>query len=131
VDSAGNIVDRGGFGGSWVSFGEDINDELFVVDISGNIFRIIDATIAGVDDSEANSFQLIPNPATDTVSLSLEFGNIQNIQIADITGAVVYSEENIDAQNHQLSISALRSGIYLVSVETDSGTQRVEKLVVQ
>jgi len=131
VDAAGNLVDRGGFGGSWVSFGVDNNDELYVVDITGNIYRIIDATIAGINDSEQNSFQMVPNPATNVVTLSLEYGSIKNIQVSDLAGAVVLSEENIDRQNLELSVAALQSGLYLVTVETDSGVQRVQKLVVQ
>ncbi len=131
VDGGGTLVDRGGYGGSWVSFGVNNDDELFVVDISGNIYRIVDATIAGVEDTNAAEFTLVPNPAKNTVSLELDFGTIESLEVTDLTGAVIISEENISNNNHQLNISHLTAGLYLVSIQTDSGLRRVCKLLVQ
>ncbi len=131
VDPAGTLTDRGGFGGSWVSFGENNDNELFVVDISGNIFRIIDETIAGTNDFAATGFSITPNPATEMVSLNFEYGAIQSLRITNLAGSVIFTEENIDNQHYELNISRLQSGLYLVSIQTDSGTQLVEKLVIR
>lgn len=131
VDPAGNLVDRGPYGGSWVSFGVDNNDELFVVDISGNIYRIIDGSIAGVNDNDISSFQLVPNPASETVSIQLETATIQSIRVMSISGSVIISEDQVDGAQYQLVVSQLQAGLYLVSLQTDNGGQLVSKLVIR
>ncbi|KAA3621778.1 MAG: T9SS C-terminal target domain-containing protein [Flavobacterium sp.] len=131
VDPAGTLVDLGGYGGSWVSFGVDNNDELFVVDISGNIYRIIDASIAGVNDNEAGGFHMIPNPASETVSLQIENASIRSLKVMSISGSIIISEDQIDSVRFELNVSQLQQGLYLVSMLTDDGRQLLNKLVIR
>jgi glucose/arabinose dehydrogenase len=131
VDPAGNLVDRGPYGGGWVSFGVDNNDELFVVEISGNIYRIIDGSIASVNDNDISSFQLVPNPASETVSIQLETATIQSIRVMSISGSVIISEDQVNSAQQQLDVSQLQAGLYLVSLQTDNGGQLVSKLVIR
>ncbi len=131
VDPAGTLVDLGGYGGSWVSFGVDNNDELFVVDISGNIYRIIDASIAGVNDNQTGGFYMIPNPASETVSVQIENASIQSVQVMNISGSRIISEDQIGNTLFELNVSHLQQGLYLVSLLTEDGRQFVQKLVIR
>lgn len=131
VDPAGSLVDLGGYGGSWVSFGVDNNDELFVVDISGNIYRIVDASIAGVNDNQAGGFHMVPNPASETISIQIENASIQSVQVLNISGSMIISEDQIGNTRFELNVSHLQQGLYLVSLFTEDGRQLVQKLVIR
>jgi len=131
VDADGNLVDHGGYGGTWVSFGENNDKELFVVDIGGDVYRIIDEELIGTSDFDVETFNISPNPATDIATLTFNNGSIQAVRVMNLTGSVIFSEENIDTQRYELNVSQLRSGLYLVSVQTASGVQLVNKLVIR
>lgn len=132
VDSAGNLIDHGDFPGNWVSFGEDINKELYIIDIGGSIYKIKGGEIAGTEDfSLRNSLIMLPNPASENVSFTLKNGIIQTISLYDIRGRMVFSEKNISANNKTVSVSSLNSGIYFAKITSEKGLATVKKLMVQ
>ncbi|MEM7187540.1 MAG: DUF4252 domain-containing protein [Bacteroidota bacterium] len=63
-----------------------------------------------------SDFIVSPNPATDYVTIKAKEDPITSIVIYDSTGKKVFSEENINERNKQVSISGLSKGVYLVSV---------------
>lgn len=133
VDSAGNIMEHGNFSARWVSFGEDINKELYIIDINGgDIYKVKGGQIVRIEDfSIENSLRMHPNPASGNVVFSLKDENLQNIQIFDIRGSLVFSEENISSNEKTISIEILNSGIYFTKVTSEKGQTAVKKLIVQ
>lgn len=134
VDSAGNIMEHGNFSARWVSFGEDINKELYILDINaGDIYKIKGGQIVGTEDlSIENSINMYPNPASGNVIFSLKNDDmLQNIQIFDIRGRLVSSEENISSNEKTISIETLNSGIYFAKITSEKGLTAVKKLIVQ
>lgn len=132
VDSSGNLIDHGDFSGNWVSFGEDINKELYIIDIGGSIYKIKGGEIAGTEDfSLENSLIMLPNPASDEVSFSLKTGTIETIQLYDIRGRIVFSEKNISSNTKTVSVSTLNSGIYFAKIISGKGQSTLKKLMVQ
>jgi len=75
------------------------------------------ATIpTGLDESEASELILYPNPALDHLILSNCLG-ANRIEISDICGKLnSISLVNSSANNHQIDVSGLRSGIYFLKV---------------
>lgn len=132
VDSDGNLIDHGDFSGNWVSFGEDANKELYIIDIGGSIYKIKGGEIAGTEDiSLENSLTMLPNPTSENVSFSLKTGNIETIQLFDIRGRMVFSEKNISSNKKTVSVSNLNSGIYFAQITSEKGQSAVKKLMVQ
>jgi glucose/arabinose dehydrogenase len=132
VDSAGNLVDHGTFGGSWVSFGEDINKELYIVSIGGSIFKVKGEIIAATTEFDLDKMvMMIPNPATDNLYLSIENDQIQEVSIIDLKGTVLISEENINSSEKSMAVSSLAQGLYLVKVVSVNGRSFVNKLVIE
>lgn len=80
----------------------------------------------GINKVETLSFDLYPNPASNTVNLSgLSNGAI--IDVVDVAGKVVYS--TVAAGNtHSLALSDLANGIYYVQVKTANaaGIQKLQ-----
>ncbi len=132
VDSAGNLIDHGNFSGNWVSFGEDVNKELYIIDIGGSVYKITGGEIAGTEDfSLQNSLTMLPNPASENVVFSLKNDNLNAIQLFDIRGSLVYSQKNIARNEKTVSIENLNSGIYFAKITSEKGQSTVKKLMVQ
>ncbi len=88
-------------------------------------------TSIGEIATESNALKVYPNPAS--AQLVVDFSTIdgvQQIKINDLTGKLIYSENNIIAkQSTNLDVSEWSEGIYFVRVET-TNTSIVRKIVV-
>lgn len=133
VDSSGSIAEYGNFSGNWASFGEDINKELYVLDINGgSIYKIKGGQIAGTDEfSLDNSLTMLPNPASENVHFLLKEDNFESIFFFDLGGRLVHSEKSISEKEKNVSISNLKAGIYFVKITSEKGKSLVKKLIVQ
>jgi hypothetical protein len=133
IDSSGSMIDHGDYSGNWVSFGEDINKELYIIDISGgSIYKIKGGQIIGTEDfSMENKLSMLPNPASHTVSFNLKNDKLQAIQLFSVRGSLVYSEENLDSNNKTVSIENLNPGIYFAKIISEKGQSIVKKLIIE
>lgn len=132
VDGSGNLIDHGNFSGNWVSFGEDVNKELYIVDKGGSIYKITGDPIIGTEDfSLENTLSMLPNPASENVTFSLKNDILQAIQVFDVRGSLVSSEENISSNEKTISISNLNPGIYFAKITSVKEQTIVKKLIVQ
>ncbi|WP_111683014.1 PQQ-dependent sugar dehydrogenase [Winogradskyella tangerina] len=122
-----------GFSGDWVAFGEDVNGELYVSSLSGgNIFRLTDALLS-VDENALNTINIYPNPAKDILYLDFSGSGSAvstEISIFDIQGKKVRSLTSTNETVQNIAISDLKSGFYLLKIETNDGRQRTEKFVI-
>ena len=77
----------------------------------------------GFNDTEINkdSFKVYPNPATDliTVELSSEFLEKATIQVLNLLGQVVYSENKEISARTLLNISELKPGVYFLKLQSE------------
>ncbi|KJJ39559.1 PQQ-dependent sugar dehydrogenase [Aequorivita vladivostokensis] len=132
VDATGNLTEIGIFSGSWVSFGEDVNKELYIIDFGGDIYKIKGGEVAGTEDfSLENSLTMLPNPSSEFVTFNLKNDSLQSIQLFDVRGRLVSSAENISNNEKVIRISSLTSGLYFVGITSSKGQSTVRKLIVQ
>ncbi|SRX76060.1 PQQ-dependent sugar dehydrogenase [Aequorivita antarctica] len=132
VDGSGNLIDHGNFSGNWVSFGEDVNKELYIVDKGGSIYKITGDPIIGTEDfSLEDTLSMLPNPASENVTFSLKNDILQAIQVFDVRGSLVSSEENIFSNEKTISISNLNPRIYFAKITSVKEQTIVKKLIVQ
>lgn len=132
VDSSGNLVNHGQFSGNWVSFGEDVNNELYIVDIGGSIYKITGDPIIGTEDfSFESTLRMLPNPTSEKVTFSLQKDMLQKIQLFDVRGSLVTSEENISNNEKTISVQTLNPGIYFAKITSVKGQTTVKKIIVQ
>lgn len=131
VDDSSNIQFAGPFSGGLSSFGEDINNELYVAALNtGIIYQVVDANLS-VDDFSITSFNLFPNPAVNEVTLSMasspDLGSqTQNEQlhIFDLSGRIVQTLI-IRTSKTTFSIADLPAGIYIAQLENSKQTQKL------
>ncbi len=76
-----------------------------------------------------NSLTILPNPASEYIQLSLNYGEILNFQVFDSRGQIV-AEKSFEEQTafYDLAISTFQPGVYFVHVSTNSGSL-IEKFV--
>ncbi len=120
------------FTGNFVSFGEDINGELYIAGISnGTISRIIDTSLS-TNDFQRNGLSLYPNPAHNSFTIkNSNFLNLTTLTIYDSMGKRVANQKMDNLEITIVSIDHLTSGLYFVSVEDMNGGSFTSKLVVK
>ena len=120
------------FSGNVVSFGEDVNGELYWVGISnGVISRVIDTSLS-TNDFQLNGLSLSPNPASNSFTIrNANLLNLNELSIYDSMGKRVANQTMDGLELTNVSIDNLTPGLYFVSVEALNGTSFTSKLVVK
>ncbi|WP_395052612.1 fibronectin type III domain-containing protein [Flavobacterium sp.] len=80
-----------------------------------------------------SSFNLFPNPATNSVQIKLSNDNssLKNIVIYDMIGKTIQSISNINSNETIVDISNFSKGMYLVEITNDNLLKEVKKLIVE
>ena len=97
--------------GSWVSFGQDISGELYIVSINGGIYKIIDAALSQ-NELPLNKLSIHPNPFEEYISINID--KLSTIKIYDIYGKKI--KEIYNFIGGRLDLSKLNNGVYFIEV---------------
>ena len=124
-----NYVNQGQFPGTWVGFGEDINRELYIVNLGGSISKIVGVGL-NMSENQNNNVLVYPNPATDIVSIKMQTQVMEHLKISDIKGSILYAE-TLQSNQKQLNTSSLAKGMYFITITTKNGAVAVKKLMIQ
>ncbi len=85
----------------------------------------------GIENLATGEFAIFPNPANDVVTIATKDVEAGNIQILDMSGRVVaQAPMSAGSNNHDINVSSLAAGAYIVKVATDANTQ-MQQLIVQ
>jgi glucose/arabinose dehydrogenase len=130
-NDGGAITWTTSFGGNIVSFGEDINGELYVVGISNGILsKIVDSSLS-ITDFEKSGLKLYPNPASDYFTIKNETSAVlKELLVYDLTGKIVKSQALENIELNTVSTTNLTTGMYFVTVEDNNGNRFQTKLAV-
>ncbi|MCL1850095.1 MAG: T9SS type A sorting domain-containing protein [Bacteroidetes bacterium] len=80
----------------------------------------------GVAEIVDNSFTIVPNPATDKITITAK-SNFSKIEVINFLGQTVITQPNSD-HRASLNVSNLNSGVYFVRIVSETGTS-VQKFV--
>jgi hypothetical protein len=84
--------------------------------------------IGSVNETSQLNCSMAPNPASDRVHLQLASGTISKVEVFDMVGKLVLSNQS-ESNLLTLDISALESGLYSVRVTADDHSVSVQKLI--
>jgi hypothetical protein len=121
-DSWDMYLDSPNATGSWVTFGEDIDGELYVASIYGGIYKITDAAL-GLNSIDQNKLNFYPNP-TEGIILFNNYSEPFDLIMYDIKGRIVIELNNYSSE--ELNISKLNAGIYFMRIN-NTYTQKLIK----
>ena len=91
---------------------------------------VISAVINGVDENDATAFNLFPNPAVNSITITQKNNSSSTFVLYDNTGKVVLSKNIYNTQS-QIDVEQLKSGFYFYSVtDMNSGTGIKSTLII-
>lgn len=93
-----------------------------------NLFESEFTTSLGTPTFTANTLMVYPNPARAATIISSSSGNIESIQITDITGKVIQSIQ-VNDTSITLNTADFETGIYLLEI-TNPQQQKVSKKLI-
>lgn len=92
------------------------------------LFKTTNGGLSWREDVPLKKFDLFPNPAKETVELSLGGRMAKRISLVDVNGKEV---RTFEVQKKQLSLSGLARGTYYLQLEFVSGERSVQKVLLQ
>ena len=92
---------------------------------TANVSFVVDAC-TGIREMAGTfgQFRAYPNPASETLHIESESGNVTEVVVTDMTGRVVMKMQP-NATSHIIDISSLNGGVYMVTVTNDRGQDTV------
>jgi len=89
-----------------------------------------DASVSVNEINSSNNLNIYPNPTSGIITISSS-QVIANIDVFDVTGKLVFSQQNCNKQTKsELDLSALTNGIYFIHAVTENGGVSKSKVVV-
>ncbi len=100
----------------------------------GNVIVAYEIDVpVGVEENKTSKLNIYPNPTSSNLNIILpnSLSSNSNIELRDLSGRIVYSDNNIIGQsNIIINTSSIVSGIYFLTVNNNN-QKLVEKVVIQ
>lgn len=114
------VRDTYGDGGASVTLTDHHSNQIYYTDGSygsGEIIQFSSNGILGISQSQLDNISLYPNPASTVLNLK----NAENatIQVYDILGKMILSQENI-SMDEQINVANLQTGTYFMKIFKDN-----------
>lgn len=113
---------------AFFGFGEAISGSS-----QADIWSINFADIVSLDEIKVNSLTIYPNPASSTISISIDDFNsndMNSLKFMNITGQVV-KEVSISQAEISVDVSEFPVGVYTVFINDINGNGGVQKLIIE
>jgi hypothetical protein len=82
-----------------------------------------------VDDEQAGSLEVWPNPFSNEINIIVsDAAPIQSLELFDVSGKILFKQENIHASKFLLTPPALNKGVYLLKITDTNGAVSMQKL---
>lgn len=93
---------------------------------------VIDLLSTGIGESTTSGISIFPNPAKDQLVVRYD-GDAQQVQIdlMDVSGKLVLSQNNILGGDLILDISSVTPGIYMLNLHNQDGLESRHRLIVE
>jgi hypothetical protein len=103
-----------------------------VTDANGcsNTSSAVNVTISSVSELVDFRSVIYPNPTTNVLNIECS-EEIQAIEVVDITGRVIITENNLSTRNAQLATDILAEASYFIHIKTTNGKTAVRSFVKQ
>lgn len=100
----------------------------YTVDYYPNITLFFATDPTGINDMQVNNMLIYPNPAENILNVRSD-KPISEIRIINTLGQVLY-QQTTATNHHQIDVSNLQKGLYLIQCVTPSGTE-IRKVTVK
>jgi hypothetical protein len=90
-------------------------------------FHLVKESNLSVNDNDSDIFSLSPNPANSNVTISSKSAPIFKIEAYNVLGQQVLNQEFSETTSKNINISSLKSGIYLLKVNSNTTKRLIVK----
>ena len=88
----------------------------------GSVTVVPEGTLS-IGDFQKDDFSIYPNPSNLKLNISLaQNGNATKVEVFDVLGKLIYKKALTDIRS-SINVASWNSGVYLVKITNDSGTQ--------
>jgi len=91
---------------------------------------IVNSIYTSINGVESNNLSVFPNPTTDKITIS-SVSNFTKIEVLDINGRVVISENTLNANITSVDVSQLLNGTYFVNTYNNNIINNVQKFTIE
>ena len=102
-----NIIFRFVFASDELTNGEGAAIDNFVIDATA---------ILAVKGNSLDSFKIYPNPSTAVFNIQRKNSDEMEVHVYDITGKLVFKEQNILKSNYSLNLTGISRGLYFLRI---------------
>ena len=88
-------------------------------------FYLVKSSSLGIGDNSISDFSMYPNPSSSVVKISAPETQIKTIDVYDLNGRLVISNQYNSVKKTDLDVANLSSGIYLLNINN----QVLKKLI--
>ena len=87
-----------------------------------------DQTVSIESINNELSFSIYPNPTQGNLTIQLE-STVNSLQIIDVTGKIIMTENNLTVGNNFINLESLKAGMYFIKLtnNSDNSIQRIIK----
>lgn len=90
-------------------------------------FTVDNSVLSVKKDVLNDTFSIYPNPTKNVINISKSNTNIKNVKLIDITGKVIYNNNN-NAQ--PIDVRSYSKGLYILKIESEDGRVASKKVVI-
>ncbi|MEL6811221.1 MAG: choice-of-anchor B family protein [Bacteroidota bacterium] len=125
--------DTSGYDGAWNVYPYFPSGNILITSLTfsdgsylGGMFIVRSQQLSTEDFALKNSIKISPNPTKDNIDIISSDITLERLQISDVLGQVLFSEDNLDTLNKTIDISSYSEGIYFVNIN-NSLTKKIIK----
>lgn len=116
-----------GYNGTWNVYPFFESGNIVISDRTEG-FILVSPSLLSVEDHDlVNNILVTPNPASDMITITSEANNINTIEIFDVFGKIIYSDNGIYADSKRVNISTYSEGIYFVTINNLTTKKVIKK----
>ena len=115
--------------GAWNVYPFFGSDNIIISNYSddGGFFLVKDETLLSTSEVNSANFRLLPNPASDTFTITSKEGAINSVAIFDISGKKIFEEDTINVQSKDIDITHFARGMYLVRLNEKQTVKLIKR----
>jgi hypothetical protein len=97
-----------------------------ISDRSGEFF-LVGPSVLGTNDLSQGEFAVYPNPASERLQIESANETISSIQIVNMLGQVLFSENDSNVTSKSIDIASFSEGMYFVTINNHTTKKIIKK----
>ena len=88
---------------------------------------IVKESLLSIPENNQSEFAILPNPATNLITINSHSEPLSTIYIYDISGKLLFSKNNVTSTNQTIDITSFSKGIYFILINNKLTKKLIKK----